>query len=180
MITKRVFLGLCFVSVVLLPFTQGLTQTQPTPGAKAPIITQSYAVEKGRYGDVVKFFIEATDPDADMFRIAAVVDQVGYGRHPTSWIYLKPQHKDHFVGYVEWSTYSSKSIRIRDWTQLTIRISVFDSRGKESPVATFPFVFMSEALFHPPPPAPFDQANVQRLGMMDVDLVEPSAPLFPD
>ena len=63
---------------------------------KVPIIRTSYAPEKVRYGDVLRIYIEAEDPDGDMLRIASVVDQVGYGHYPTDWIHLKPQYRQHF------------------------------------------------------------------------------------
>jgi len=47
---------------------------------KAPIITHAFAVDKGYYGYIWEIYIEAEDPDADMERIAVVVNQVGYGR----------------------------------------------------------------------------------------------------
>ena len=180
MITRKLFLALGIAVMVFLLFSQGWAQTQPKPGTRAPVITHSYAIEKGRYGDVVKIFIEANDPDTDMFRIAVVVDQAGYGRYPADWIYLKPQNRNHFIGYMEWSTYSSKTIKVREWTQVNIKVSVFDRAGNESNVVVFPFEFVSEVISNPSPPAPFNQGNIAKLGNMDVNLFEPAIPLFPD
>ena len=169
-----------FAVMVSLLFSQVWAQTQPKLGTKAPVITRSYAIEKGRYGDVLKIFIEADDPDNDMFRIAVVVDQAGYGRYPTDWIYLKPQNRNHFIGYMDWSTYSSKTARVREWTQINIKVSVFDRAGNESNVALFPFEFVSEVVSNPPPPAPFNQGNNPKLGNINVNLFEPSMPPHPD
>ena len=170
--------GLVFV-IVALAFSQGWAQKQPKPGTKVPVITHSYAIEKGRYGNVLKVYVEANDPDSDMLRIAVLVDQVGYGRYPTDWIYLKSQDKGHFAGYLQWNTYSSKPGPLNEWTHITIKVSVFDKAGNESNVVVFPFEFVSEVISHPPPPAPFNVANLPRLGHIDINLIEPTIPLVP-
>jgi hypothetical protein len=70
-------------------------------GIKAPIITHAFAVDKGSYGYIWKIYIEAEDPDGDMDKIAVVVDQMGYGYYPTDWIMLRPQYRDHIIGYLQ-------------------------------------------------------------------------------
>jgi hypothetical protein len=171
--------GLVFV-IVALVFSQGWAQTQPKPGTKAPVITHSYAIEKGRYGDVLKVYVEANDPDSGMFRIAVVVDQAGYGRYPTDWIYLKSQDKGHFAGYLQWNTYSSNTGALSEWTYISIKVSVFNKAGNESNVVVFPFEFVSGVISNPPPPAPFNVANLPRLGHIDINLFDPLEPLHPD
>ena len=79
-------------------------ENSPKPGTKPPIITHTFAVDRGRYGYIWKIYVEADDPDGDMQRIASVVDQVGYGHYPTDWIYLKPGYEKHFKGYLQWNT----------------------------------------------------------------------------
>ena len=176
-----------FSGLFILSLVQGCNAyLQPTnPGGKAPVITNSYAIEKGRYGDVLKIYIEADDPDNDMLGIASVVDQIGYGRYPADWIYLKSQYKGHFIGYLQWNTYSSKSSGLSEWTQIAIKVSVFDKAGTESNVAVFPFEFISEVIKNPPPPAPFNGVNLPRLGYIDVNLFDPTRaedhdPPYPD
>jgi hypothetical protein len=141
---------------------------------KAPVITQSYAIEKGRYGDVLKVYVEADDPDADMFRIATVVEQVGYGLYPADWIYVRSQDKGHFSGYLQWNTYSSRTGGMSEWTQITIKVSVFDRAGNESNVAAYPFMFVSEVIPNPSPPAPFNVASLPKLGSISVQLFDPT------
>jgi len=165
---------LLFISLSFLLVSQGLAETQSKPGSKAPVITHAYAIEKGRYGDVLRVYVEADDPDADMFRIAAVVEQVGYGLYPTDWIYLSSGQKSHFSGYLQWNTYSSKTGGLSEWTQVTIKVSVFDKAGNESNVAVYPFMFVSEVIANPPPPAPFDMAKLSRLGSISVQLYDPT------
>ena len=96
--TRRIFwlfsLTLAFILLNVYPvWSQPSTGVQPTPEAKGPVITHSFAVEKGYYGYIWKIYIEAEDPDGEMLRIAAVVDQPGYGHYPTDWTCLKPQYQ---------------------------------------------------------------------------------------
>jgi hypothetical protein len=165
---------LIFVLVVFCGFSQGLAQMQPKPGTKAPVITHSYAIEKGRFGHVLKVYVGADDPDADMFRIAVVVEQVGYGVYPPDWIYLKSQDRGHFSGYMQWNTSSSRTGSMSEWTQITIKVSVFDKAGNESNVVVHPFMFVSEVIPSPSLPAPFNVANLPRLGNITVELLDPT------
>jgi hypothetical protein len=149
---------------------------QPKPGTHAPIITHTFAVEKGYYGYIWKIYIEAEDPDGDMLRIAAVVDQPGYGHYPTDWIYLKPQYQKHFKGYVQWNTFSSKASFLREWTEITLKVSIIDKAGNESNEVVFPFMFEYgiKSPYQYKLPDPFDQGNMPMLGHIFIDLIEPT------
>lgn len=139
---------------------------------KAPVITHAFAVDKGHYGSIWKIYIEAEDPDGDMDKIAVVVNQLGYGSYPTDWITLKPQYREHFIGYLQWNTFSSKASQLPEWTRITVRVSVFDKAGNESNEAVFPFTFESGVKNRAEDqlPAPFDWGNLPRLGHIMVDL----------
>jgi hypothetical protein len=174
--------GLLLVFSLFVP-CQGWTQlfpntggAQPKPGTHAPIIIQAFAVEKGYYGYIWKIYIEAEDPDGDMLRIASSVDQVGYGHYPSDWIYLKPQYQKHFKGYIQWNTFSSKTGYITEWTQITLKVSVFDKAGNESNVVVFPFEFVSgvKDQYQYKLPTPFDQGDLPRLGYVQIDLFDPT------
>jgi len=165
-----------FSGLFILSLVQGCNAyLQPTnPGGKAPVITNSYAIEKGRYGDVLKIYIEADDPDNDMLKIATVVEQPGFGRYPADWVFLKSPYRGHFAGYLRWVTSSAYTGSLSEWTWITIKVSVFDKTGRESNVVVFPFEFVSEVVKNPPPPAPFDQGNIPMLGNIMINLYEPS------
>jgi len=171
---KKIFWLVGLVLAVSLFFaSEGLTQ--PKPETKSPVITHSFAVEKGYYGYIWKIYIEAEDPDGDMLKIASVVEQTGYGRYSTDWIYLKPQYQKHFKGYLQWNTFSSRTSFLREWTQIALRVSVFDRAGNESDEVVFPFSF--EVVKNPYKyklPAPFDQGGLPRLGYIHIDLFEPT------
>ena len=156
----------------LFPYLGG---TRPKPGTHGPIITHTFAVEKGYYGYIWKIYIEADDPDGDMLRIASVVDEVGYGHYPTDWIYLKKGYGKHFKGYIQWNTFSSKTGYITEWTQITLKGSVFDRNGNESNEVVFPFTFqVTPEQYAYRLPAPFDQGDLPRLGYISIDLFDPA------
>ncbi len=167
-----------FTSVLLVAlFIAPSGWTQPNPESKAPTITNAFAVGKGYYGHIWKIYVEAEDPDADMLRVALVVDGPGYGHYPTDWIYLRPQYRKHFKGYIQWNTFSSQTGYIHEWTQITLKVSVFDKTGNESNAAVFPFVFESgiPGQYGYKLPAPFNQGESPRLGYVMIDLVDPLA-----
>jgi hypothetical protein len=162
------------LAIILLITSESWSQVKP--GTKAPMITYSFAVERGYYGYIWKVYIEAEDPDGNMLRIASVLDQVGYGRYPTDWIYLKPQYQKHFKGYIQWNTFSSRTSYLREWTQITLKVSVFDKAGNESNEVVFPFIFEYgiKSPYEYKLPTPFDQGDLPRLGYVSVDLFEPT------
>jgi len=173
------FFSLLLAIALLMP-GQGLTQPpghrQPKPGTNAPVITNAFAVEKGQYGYIWKIYIEAEDQDGDMLRIASVVDQRGYGHYPTDFIYIKGPNQKRLRGYIQWNTFSSRTNYLREWTQITLKVSIIDRAGNESNEVVFPFTFESGVKGKYPSnlPPPFDQGNLPRLGYIFIDLFEPT------
>jgi hypothetical protein len=109
-----------------------------------------------------------------MLSIACSVDQVGYGRYPTDRIYLKPEYQKHFKGYIQWNTFSSKAPSLRQWTQITLKVSIIDRARNESNEVVFPFTFEhgAKSPYQYELPAPFDQGDIPRVGYIHVDLFE--------
>ena len=153
--------------------TEGWAQTRPEK--KPPMITHSFAVDRGQYGSSWQIYIEAEATEHDMLRIAAVADMVGYGHYPTAWVYLKKEYRRHFKGYLQWNTFSSAAGYLPEWTQITLTVSVFDTAGNESNEVVFPFTFEMGGPtvfgYHLPPP--FDQGNLSRIGYITIDLQNP-------
>ena len=151
-----------------------MKETKVLNSAKSntPVILNSFAAEKGEYGFIWKIYIEAEDQNGDMGKIAVIVDQSGYGYYPTDWIILKPRYRKHFIGYLQWNTFSSKGSYLPEWTQITLKVSIFDQTGNESNEAVFPFTFESGIKNQYPHqlPAPFDKRKIPRLGYIMVDL----------
>ncbi len=160
------------LGLLLLTAPHGWAQAGASP--KGPIITHAFTVTKGVYGDAWKIYIEAEDPDGEMLRIATVVDQVGYGHYPTSWLYLKAENRKHFKGYLQWNT--ADSMIQQEWTQLTLTVSVFDRSGRESNEVVLPITFETgvKRVASYPLPSPFDQGNLVMLGHIDTSLFNPS------
>ncbi len=171
-------LGLFFALTSLVAYTSGAQplfpyseRKAPKPGTHAPVITHTFAVERGYYGFIWKIYLEAEDPDSDMLRIACVADQVGAGHYPTDWIYLKRQYGKHFIGYIQWNTYSPRAGYLPEWTNLTLTVSVQDKAGNESNEVVFPFTFeLVKGQYQYSLPAPFDKGDLPRLGYIGTDL----------
>lgn len=164
----------CFLIFSSLAADEGRTQTKP--GTHAPIITHSFALDKGYYGWIWKIYIEAGDPGGDMLKIASVVEQPGYGTYPTDWIYLKTRYQKNFKGYIQWNTFSTKTPYIKEWTEITLKVSVVDKAGNVSNEIVFPFTFQSGTKYSSSSklPEPFDEENLPKLGYINVDLFEPT------
>ena len=172
--TRKVFWLLGVFAFVLFSAYPGVTGVEPNREARGPVITHAFAIDKRYYGDTWRIYVEAEDPGGQMLRIASVVDQVGYGHYPTDWIYLEPQYEKHFKGYIQWNTFSTKARYLSEWTQISLKVSVFDKNGNESNEVIFPFTFeMTPKQYVDKPPAPFDQGDLPRLGYIMIDLFNP-------
>jgi hypothetical protein len=148
--------------------------TQPKPGTHAPIITNAFAVDTGYNQYIWKIYIEGEDLDGEMLRIASVVEQAGGGGYPPNWIYLAPQYQKHFKGYIQWNIFGAPNLK--EWTHITLRVSVFDLAGNESNEVIFPFTFQTRVKnpYNYRLPPPFDQENLPRLGYIDINLRDES------
>ena len=144
----------------------------PTTDSKPPVITSFYGPEVARYGDPIRFYIAAEDPNNDMLRVAVAISQVGYGNYETDWTYLEGDREGRFKGYLQWNTFS-KHGPIPEWTRVSVNISVVDKTGLESNQVVIPMMFESYAVSYAPLPAPFDQRDVPRLGYIHIDLFNP-------
>jgi hypothetical protein len=169
-----------FLIVLLLGISfsiHPLGWTDAMPEMKGPVITSALAVQQkmqeGNYGSIWKFYVEAKDPDGDMARIAVRVYQAGYGQLTTDWIFLKPQHRNHLKGYLQWNASG-----LREGAQITLEIFVIDRTGNVSEEASFRLVCTSGCEDQSRPgclldqsrlPAPFDRGNILRIGHINID-----------
>jgi hypothetical protein len=108
-----------------------------------------------------------------MSKIATTVDQVGYGHYPTDFIFLKPEYRKHFKGYIQWNTFSSRASRMHEWVRNYVTVTVIDQAGRASKEFVFPFTFETGVTSAPQPPAPFDQGGLAKLGSISIDLFDP-------
>jgi hypothetical protein len=161
-------LGL-FLGIVLLFAPEGRTQSKEE--LKRPVITKYYATDRGRYGTIWKIYIEAEAGEAEMSKMAVVVEQPGQGYYPADFILLDPQHRNHLKGYLQWNTFSSKGAVLKEREHITLRASVIDKAGIVSEEVIFPFTFVSGAQEEAGLPAPFDQGSIPRIGFISIDLI---------
>ena len=164
---------------MVLSGCSSLPQPKPPGVGNPPVITASFAADKGMYGDIIKIYLAAEDPHGDMDRIAVQVSQVGYGVYPTSWTVVKPKYAKKFVGYLQWDTFSNDTPNLPEWTQISMNITVIDKGGFQSVPVILPYQFVTGAFSSPPLPAPFNQRVMPRIGYIDVDLINPQAPMGP-
>ena len=186
MIHRKIYLFLVLLLTFIFLFVAGgRTQsfspykrgTPPKPGTQAPVITHAYAADKGRYGTIWEIYIEAEDTDADMDYVAVVVNQPGIGGYPTDYILLDPQHRNHFKGFLQWNTFSSKGGALEEGTRITLRVSIIDKAGNESNEVIFPFTFeLTPGQYQYQLPPPFDQGDLVKLGNIMIDLYPSDMP----
>lgn len=170
-VKRRVyFVGLLCGTALLI--AQGWAQ--PKPEVRGATIVNAFAADEGYFGYIWKIYIEAEDPDGQMLKIACCVDQPGLGRYQTDWVYLKPEYRGHFKGYLQWNTFSSRTPDMTDGTQIMLKVSIIDKAGNESQGVVFPFTFRSGAKGQPVLPAPFNQGDNPRLGYISIDLFDPN------
>ena len=165
----RVIYFMVFLSAVLLLIAHA-GWSQPKPGAGGPVITTSYAVDRVQYGTIWKIYLEAEAGEAELVRIAAVVDQPGEGQYPTDFTFLKAPYRKHVKGYLQWNTFSSKGPMVEEGDYIILRVSVTDRAGNESKEVVFPLTFASGTKGQGPLPAPFNQGDIPRLGYIGINL----------
>ncbi len=156
----------------------------PTPGSKdkdlvrdqessVPVIRSAYAIDRARYGSVIKIYIEAEDSAGAMAKILTNVDLAGLGHFPNDIITLGPQYGKYFKGYLQWNTFSSMAPYIEDGTTMYVKIVVIDKTGRTSNAFEFPFTFETGVGPAPNPPAPFNQGDLPKLGNISIELTNP-------
>ena len=156
----------------------------PTSGSKdkdqvrnqdssVPVIRRAYAIDRARYGAVLKIYIEAEDPAGTMAKVLTDVDQAGLGHYRADIITLGPEHGKYIKGYIQWNTFSAKAPYMEDGTTMVVRVTVIDKAGHVSNAFEFPFTFDAGVGEVPRPPAPFDQGDLPKLGNILIDLSNP-------
>jgi hypothetical protein len=171
---KRIVKAMAVLLIALLGSLSGNALGAPDKGEKSvPLIVHAYAVDQLRFGDVLKIYLEAEDPGDDMMRIATQIDQDGFTGYPTDFIFLKPQYRGHFKGYLTFPTYSASASFLPEWTNIRVRVSVIDKAGNESKEAIFPVVLVSNRMGAPPAPPPFDGTDLPKIGTVMINLINP-------
>ncbi len=153
---NRKILAASFVSLCL---AMGCATLESPKGAvkATPVITHSFASGEMRVGDSWKIYLNASDPDGEMIRIFATVEQAGRS-YPVSIRRVSKENGKEFSGYLYLSTTSSESAL--DGLSITLRIQIQDRSGEFSQPVVFPLVLSSLATQQAPPQGIFKEQNL--------------------
>ena len=163
------FLGAFFALPGEIGSAQSLGDSLRKQSGKPPVITHSFASEQLHHGDTWRIYVAAEDPDGDMRRFVGVLEQVGYGTYPSSYASIKKKNRQELRGYLVFRSTSGTGLRVSEWTQLKLTLSIRDRGGNTSNRVVFPLV-LSRGAKQPPPPPPFDSSGLDRLGVLWFEL----------
>lgn len=142
------------------------------PGGSPPVIAHWFASKEISHGDIWKIYLDAHDPDGDMRQFVCAFTQVGYGPYPSEYVIIKKQHRERMKGYLVFPSYVGAGRLVSEWTQLSLTIYIRDKGGNTSNKVVFPLV-LSRGARQGPPPSPFDIGELDKLGTIPVELIDP-------
>jgi hypothetical protein len=148
----------------------GAGRVTSTSGTQPPAITRSYAADKGGYGQTWKIYIEAEDPDGDMFKIASELQQEGVRyQKSVDTIFVKKRDQKSLKGYLALDTFFLREPGLSVSSRLALRVSITDKAGNESKTAVFHFEYTGKTSEPTSLPAPFDQGDIPKLGNIVIE-----------
>jgi hypothetical protein len=170
--------GIVVIFGLLLAFSAKIGYSQLSEwgkksGGSPPVITHWFAAEQLHPGDTWRIYVAAKDPDGDMRQFVAVLDQVGYGSYPASYRRIKKKNGGELKGYLVVYSTTGMGLRMAEWTQLKLTLSIRDRGRNSSNKVVLPLVLSLGAKQQPPSP-PFDSGGLDKLGALWFDLVDPS------
>jgi hypothetical protein len=122
-----------------------------------PVITQSFASREIRIGDTWKIYLKASDPNGEMTKISAIVDQPEQ-INPESITKISKENGKEFSGYFYLPT--APWANILDGTSITLWVQIEDRSGNLSQPAAFPLTLKSLATQQPPPQGVFQERDL--------------------
>ena len=164
-------------ALVALPMRMGyaksLNEWLIKPGGSPPVISHWFASGELHHGDTWRIYVEANDPDGDMREFVGTLDQEGHGQYPSSYVRINRGHREELRGYLVFFSSAGMGPWLPEWTQLSLSLSIRDRGANMSNKVIFPVVLSRGAKQGPPPP-PFDGGELDKLGVIWVDLVDPN------
>ena len=134
------------------------TLESPKGSVKAtPVITQAFASEEVRIGDTWKIYLKASDPNGEMIKIYAIVDQPGQ-TYPVSITRVGKENGKEFSGYLYLSTAPPSTIF--EGTSITLTVQIQDRSGNFSRPAVFPLTMKGLATQEAPPQGVFEERDL--------------------
>ena len=151
-IVAILFLALGFTALVSAEVQEG------TRGKAVPVITQSFAPKEVRPGDNWNVYLNVSDPEGNIKRIFAVVDQLGVGPYPVSIIRVKEENNKELSGYLY--LYTSAPGFSGQFVKLTLTVHVQDKSGNFSQSLVFPLFIHQRATLETPPQGVFKEEAI--------------------
>jgi hypothetical protein len=144
------------------------------PGGSPPIIKHSFAAGQVASRDFWKIYLQADDPDGDMRHIVYVIDQVGYGTYPPSYVWIKAGYREKLRGYLRvfFNARRRRGFGVPEGTQLNLTLYIEDRGGNTSERVVLPLVISQGAKQEPPPPL-FDSGQLETVGTITIMLNVP-------
>ena len=128
-------------------------------GSNVPVITNAFAAQEIRAGDIWKIYLEASDPDGDMKTIVCSIEQPGVP-YPSSFTRIGEGQRKNLSGYIFLTTKPGL-------VSLTLNVQIMDEAGHYSAPVSFLLVFGSKAKQENPPPGVFKE---NELGPININL----------
>ncbi len=122
-----------------------------------PVITQSFASKEIRIGDTWKIYLNASDPNGEMIKISAIVEQTGQN-NPESITKVSKENGKGFSGYLYLSTASLANVL--DGTSIRLWVQIQDRAGNFSQPVIFPLIIKSVATQEAPPQGVFKEGDL--------------------
>lgn len=124
----------------------------------SPQITESWASDVARPGDIWKIYLKAEIPDGEMKAIFSNLERTGVGRHPVSITVLKPDFNRQLNGYIHLNTSDSETGSNLINANFILRVKIQNTTGQFSNEVFFPLT-LDPRFTQFPPPLIFFQEN---------------------
>jgi hypothetical protein len=155
--TKLALIGMILAGIVGCAHTGGIEEKEKIYGKNPPVIEQSFASDQLRPGEQWRIYIRASDPDGDMERIFAVVEQAGIGSYPVSITRIKGEIGKELSGYVFLNT---SNYDFLDDVKLSISIQIMDKAGHSSQSVSHSVVLSDRQTQKSPPSGVFKETDL--------------------
>jgi len=122
-----------------------------------PVITQSFASKEIRIGDTWKIYLNASDPNGEMTKISAIVDQPEQ-IYPEGITKVSKENGKELSGYLYLPT--ATLANAPEGTSITLWVQIQDRSGNFSQPAVFPLIIKSVATQAAPPQGVFKEGDL--------------------
>lgn len=172
-IAALIFIGTFVALSMSMGYPKPLAEWLIKRGGSPPVIIHGFASEELSHGDIWKIYVEASDPDGDMRQFVCVFYHAGYGYYSADYVVIKKPHREKMKGYLDFFSSAGAGLWLPEWTQLSLTVYILDKGGNTSNKVVFPLV-LSRAAKQGTPPTPFDVGELDKVGTITVDLINPN------